>query len=274
LKALVLGANGQLGSELVRLLGPDTAVTHQQVSITELDDVDALLEARRPDWVFNCAAYNAVDRAESEPGQAHAVNALGPSNVARACVRHESRFMHFSTNFVFGGDLERPYAESDMPSPQSVYATSKLEGERLVLDAMPDALIVRTAGVFGGSGGQSFPEKILQRAAQKQPLRVVSDQRINPTYTGELARAALELAEKEWRGIVHAVADGCCSWDEFARAVLEEFHVPGAVESISTVQLAAPARRPLNGCLVSERYRTLGSWRDALHEWALRSQKY
>jgi dTDP-4-dehydrorhamnose reductase len=182
--------------------------------------------------------------------------------------------MHFSTNFVFEGDLERPYAESDVPAPQSVYATSKLEGERLVLDAMPDALIVRTAGVFGGSGGQSFPEKILQRAAQKQPLRVVSDQRINPTYTGELARAALELAEKEWRGIVHAVADGCCSWDEFARAVLEEFHVPGAVESISTVQLAAPARRPLNGCLVSERYRTLGSWRDALHEWALRSQKY
>lgn len=234
--------------------------------------MDALLESRRPDWVFNCASYNAVDRAETEPGVAAAINSLGPFNVAVACARHKARLVHFSTNFVFDGKLERPYVESDPPSPESVYARSKLEGERRVLEALPESLVLRTAALFGGDRGLSFPERIIQRVKDGGELRVVSDQRVNPTFTGDLARAALELAEKGEGGIFHAVADGCCTWYEFAAAVLEEVWLPVRMLAVSTAEFASPARRPLNGCLSSERFHPLRPWRESLHDWAARHE--
>jgi dTDP-4-dehydrorhamnose reductase len=249
------------------LLGPDSAVTREQVSITDPAALDALLADRRPDWVFNCAAYNAVDRAEAEPNVAHEVNAQGPFNVAVACARHQSRLVTFSTNFVFDGSLDRPYVESDQPSPLSAYARSKLDGESMVLEALPQAIVLRTAALFGGNRGLSFPERIVQRIKEGGQVRVVSDQRVNPTYTGDLARAALELAEKGEGGIFHAVSDGCCTWYEFARAVLEELWLPANVEAVSTAEFAAPAPRPLNGCLASERFHPLPPWRESLHEW-------
>ena len=270
MNALVLGAAGQLGSELVRLLGDETAVTHRQVSITNAPAVDALVESRRPDVVFNCAAYNAVDLAETEAGLAHEINATGPFNIAVACARHGSRFVHFSTNFVFDGRLERPYVESDPPGPLGAYARSKLDGERLVLEAMPAALVIRTAGVFGGSGGHSFPERIAQRVRSGVRPRVVADQFVNPTFTGDLAPAALRLSRDGLEGVAHVVAAGCCGWDEFARAALAELGLDAGVDPISTEQLAAPARRPLNGCLASTRVEALRPWRDAVREWAQR----
>jgi len=271
-KALVLGAAGQLGSELVRLLGDDAAVTHRQVSITDAPAVDALVAARRPDVVFNCAAYNAVDRAEAEVGLAREVNSTGPFNVATSCARHGSRLVHFSTNFVFDGRLDRPYVESDAPSPLGAYARSKLDGENRVFEAMPTALVIRTAGVFGGAGGQSFPEKILQRARQGGRLRVVADQFVNPTFTGDLAPAALRLAGEGLEGLVHVVGAGCCAWDEYARAVLAELGLGAEVEPVSTGDFAAPAPRPLNGCLASTRVEPLRSWRQALPDWARRQE--
>ena len=132
--AIVLGAGGQLGSALVRLLGRGSGVTHAEVSITDPDSIDYLVHRRRPEIVFNCAAYNAVDRAETERDLAFAVNGEGPANVARACVRSGARLIHFSTNFVFDGALDRPFVETDQPAPLSVYGSSKLEGERQGLD--------------------------------------------------------------------------------------------------------------------------------------------
>lgn len=268
MKALVLGASGQLGSEIVRLLGGDVGVTHQQLSITDASAVAAVLAERRPEVVFNCAAYNAVDRAESEPEIAHAVNADGPRNIALACAHHGAKLLHFSTNFVFDGRLDRPYIESDQPAPLGAYARSKMEGEREVFQAMPDALVIRTAAVFGGRRGESFPERILQRARSGEPIRAVSDQRVNPTYTGDLAAAAVELAEQGWAGLVHVVADGCCGWDEFARAVLDESGMRVKVESVTTDAYPTPARRPLNGCLESVRYRPLRGWLEGLRDWS------
>lgn len=255
------------------MLAPESGVTREQVSITDPAAIDGLLAARRPDWVFNCAAYNAVDRAEAEPEAANAVNSQGPFNVAAACARHSSRLVHFSTNFVFDGELGRPYLESDEPLPLSAYARSKRDGELRVLEALPGALVVRTAGLFGGNRGQSFPERLLQRAGDAAPLRVVSDQRVNPTHSGDLARAALELAGSGATGIVHAVSDGCCTWSEFARAVLDEFALQVVVDEVSTAEFAAPARRPRNGCLASERFHPLRHWRDALSDWALRRRR-
>ncbi|HSP08811.1 MAG TPA: dTDP-4-dehydrorhamnose reductase [Candidatus Dormibacteraeota bacterium] len=270
MKALVLGAAGQLGAEFVRLLGEETAVTHRQVSVTDAPAIDALVGSRRPDVVFNCAAYNAVDLAETEVQLAFEVNATGPANIAMACARHGSRFVHFSTNYVFDGSLARPYLESDTPGPLGAYARSKLDGERRALEAMPGALVIRTAGVFGGDAGQSFPEKIAQRVRLGGRPRVVADQLVNPTFTGDLAPAAIRLAGDGVEGVVHVVAEGCCGWDELARAALAELGLNADVDPITTEELAAPARRPLNGCLASVRVGPLRPWREALHAWGRR----
>jgi len=269
LNALVLGAEGQLGSELVRMLGAASAVPYEQVSITDAEAVDALIASRKPEVVFNCAAYNAVDRAESEPDEAFAVNAQGPFLVAVACRRQGATLVHFSTNFVFDGTHDQPYVEADEPSPLSVYGKSKLEGERRVLEAGPRVLIVRTAALFGGP--LSFPHRILDRARSGQRLPVVSDQHVNPTFARDLAAAAVELVEQGMAGIVHAVSEGCTGWDDFARAVLAQSGVGVEVESVPSSAYPSAARRPLNGCLASTRYRPLRPWRQAVRDWANRA---
>jgi dTDP-4-dehydrorhamnose reductase len=273
-KAIVFGAGGQLGSELARLLGPGSGLNHAEASITDRDSIEGLLRRHRPEIVFNCAAYNAVDRAETERDLAFAVNAEGPANVALACVRTGARLVHFSTNFVFDGTLDRPYVETDQPAPMSVYGSSKLEGERRVLDVLPSALVIRTSALFGDTGsnikGGSFPERILARAMSGEPLRVVADQRVNPTYSVDLAPAAIRLADSGLEGVVHLVAAGCAGWDEFARAVLEESIVRVPVKPVASAELAAPARRPLQGCLATIRVEALRPWRAGLHEWAVR----
>jgi dTDP-4-dehydrorhamnose reductase len=272
LRAVVLGAGGQLGSDLSRLIGPGSGFTREQVSVSDPDAIDALVSSLRPAIVFNCAAYNAVDRAETEKDLAHAVNAEGPANVARACARHRIRLVHFSTNFVFDGALDRPYVESDGPAPISVYGASKLAGEQRVLDLLPNALVIRTAALFGDRGsaikGGSFPQRIVERAGRGERIRVVSDQRVNPTYARDLARAASALASSELNGLVHLVADGCCGWDEFAREALAACGVDASVEPVSTDELSAPAARPLNGCLGSVRTQPLRPWQEGVAEWA------
>jgi dTDP-4-dehydrorhamnose reductase len=247
----------------VRLLGPESAVSHAELDITVARDVDLLIEGRRPDVVFNCAAYNAVDKAESDP-TAYRVNAVGPLNVAAACRRAGASFVHYSTNFVFDGTGDGPYVEADQPDPRSQYARSKFDGEVNALGLAGHFLVVRTAAVYGGARG--FPHRILETARSGRPLRVVSDQRVNPTFARDLAVVSVRLAEEGIGGIVHAVNEGCCSWDEFARAVLLEAGLDAPVESVPTGAYPAAAARPRNGCLASTRIPPLRPWREALHE--------
>jgi dTDP-4-dehydrorhamnose reductase len=268
LNALVLGANGQLGTELVRLLGSESAVPHAEVSITDAAAVEALIARRKPEVVFNCAAYNAVDRAESEKEAAYAINAEGPRIVAAACRTNDAWFVHFSTNFVFDGAGAEPFVESDVPAPISVYGSSKLAGEANALEEGAHVLVVRTAALFGRTTGRSFPERIVERARAGEKVRVVADQTVNPTYARDLAAAALDLAVQRFAGVVHGVADGCAGWDELARAALAESGLPARVESITTDAFPTPARRPRNGCLASIRYRPLRHWKDAVADWA------
>lgn len=269
---MVLGAEGQLGSALMRLLPDASGFSRLQVSVTDAEAVGALIQDRKPEVVFNCAAYNAVDKAESEPDLARDVNAHGPFNAAVGCRRSGAHFVHFSTNFVFDGELGRPYVESDEPGPLGAYARSKLEGERRVLDAFPGSLVIRTAAVFGhrppGIKGVSFPDRILALARRGEPLKVVADQKVNPTYAADLAAAAIGLAEARLEGVVHVVAAGCCGWDEFASAVLAELHVHAEIRGIDSSTLGSPARRPLNGCLGSTRVSALRPWREGLADWA------
>jgi dTDP-4-dehydrorhamnose reductase len=266
-KALVLGAGGLLGSELTKLLPDSAFLTHAQLSVSDLDALNAALPHFKPDVVFNCAAFNAVDGAEGQQEAAYKVNAQGAFNVGLACAQQMTRLVHFSTNFVFDGALDRPYVESDEVGPLGVYAKSKLEGEKLIFMVMPRALVIRTAALFGASSGQgrvSFPERILQRAGAGERLLVVSDQTVNPTYAADLAAAAIALAAGDMDGVVHVVNAGCASWVEFARATLTEFGVAGDIESVTSAAFGAPAPRPANGCLESSRTPALRPWRDAL----------
>lgn len=271
MKALVVGAAGQLGSELVRLLGADTGLTHAQLSITDSAAVDRVIAERRPDVVFNCAAYNAVDRAELEPDLAMRVNRDGPAALAAACARLGVRLIHYSTNFVFDGEKDRAYRESDEPHPQSAYARSKLAGEEAVREANPRSLVVRTAAVYG-TVGVGFPEKIVERARRDRELRVVTDT-VNPTYARDLAERSVELARQDLAGVVHLAGGGCCGWDEFAAEVLKVTRISVPIASITSAELGLPARRPANGCLESERLLPLRPWRQALRDWAKQAEK-
>jgi len=277
LKALVLGAGGQLGSDLARLVPGAVAMTREQLSVTDAAGVRAALERHRPDVVFNCAAYNPVDRAETEPERALSVNSDGAFNAAAACRTLGMALVHYSTNFVFDGRLDRPYLESDAVGPLGAYARSKAEGERRVLAEHPAALVIRTAALFGSTGsrakGGSFPDRIVRAAREGKPLTVVADQKVNPTYTPDLAEASIALAASGMVGLVHVVAEGCCGWDDFARAVLTECGVDWPVESVSTSASAGVAPRPLNGCLGSERVQPLRHWGEGLRDWATKSSR-
>jgi dTDP-4-dehydrorhamnose reductase len=269
---MVLGAGGQLGSELMRRLGDAIGFSHGELSVSDGAGIERACRRHRPDVVFNCAAFNAVDRAESEPQVAYDVNTKGPAAAGAACNRYGARLVHFSTNFVFDGALDLPYVETDAAHPLSVYGKSKLDGENGLLALMPEALVIRTAAVFGDRGsavkGGSFPGRILDLAREGRQLRVVSDQRVNPTYSRDLAEAAIALAATDLRGVAHVVAAGCCGWDEFARAALAECGVSAEVKSVTTVEGSAPAQRPLNGCLGSLRTEPLRPWREGVAAWA------
>jgi dTDP-4-dehydrorhamnose reductase len=275
LKALVTGAFGQLGREIVALLGPEAAWSggRAELDVARPEGVDALVERVLPDVVFNCAAYNQVDRAESEPGLALEVNALGPLVLARAARKVGALLVHFSTDYVFDGCASRPYHEDDLPRPLGAYGVSKLAGEHLAASARGEWLVVRTSGVFGRGGskqkGGSFVDRILARARSGQPLRVVSDQVFSPSYAPDLARGALELVRAGARGLVHVTNAGSCSWHDMAVEALCVSGLDVPVEPIAAESLEQPAARPAYSVLDNGRAHSLGlsplrPWKEAL----------
>lgn len=269
MRALITGAAGQLGTDFQRLLPDADALDHHRLSI--IDRGAVLAAVRGHDVVLNCAAYNAVDAAEADPVPAFAVNADGPANLAWACGKAGARLVHYSTNYVFDGSTEEPYVEVDEPRPRGAYARSKLDGERRVLETLPGALVIRSAGLFGTAGsaikGGSFPERMVKRAREGQGLRIVTDQSLNPTYTDDLARATLDLVEQGMEGVVHLVAAGCCSYWDLAVEALRLAGVEATVGQVTTMELGAAAPRPANGCMASNRVRPLRDWHDGLAAW-------
>jgi dTDP-4-dehydrorhamnose reductase len=274
-RAIVLGSAGQLGRELVTLLGPSVAWSgdRSEIDVTDGAPVLSLLERVRPDVVFNATAWNRVDAAEEEPTAAFAVNAAAPFLLARSALAAGALLVHFSTDYVFDGAASRPYTEDDAARPLGVYGASKLAGERLVAAAGAEHLIVRTSGLLGRGGseqkGGSFVERIVARARAGERLRVVADQVFAPTCAADLAEAAVALVRARARGLFHVANDGSCSWHELACAALSLVGVGATVEPIPLADLALPAPRPRYSVLACERYRALGlpplrHWREAL----------
>jgi dTDP-4-dehydrorhamnose reductase len=272
----VVGAAGQLGRDLCpRLAGEVVALTRDRIDLTRPDTVRAALAAVRPDVVYNCAAYNFVDRAEAEPEAAFAVNAWGVRELAAACHDLGCTLVHFSTDYVFGLDKGRtvPYREADAPGPVGVYGLSKLAGEYLVRCLCPRHLVIRTCGLYGvwGGGGKggNFVETMLRLAGQGRPVRVVADQVCTPSYTADVAAATAALVGAGRPGLYHLTNAGACSWHDFAAAVFELAGMRADLVPITSREYGAAARRPGYSVLAAAAYESLGlaplrPWRAAL----------
>jgi dTDP-4-dehydrorhamnose reductase len=264
-RVLVTGAGGMLGLALRRAGHDVLGLTRAELDITDAAQVASALAGARPGSVVNCAAWTDVDGAESEPEGAHAVNALGAGILAQACAASGVHLLHISTDYVFDGRGTRPYIESDSTGPRSVYGQSKLEGERLVAAASPGHLIVRASWVFG-EGGRNFVDTMLGLGAERSEVGVVTDQLGCPTWTGHLAPALLELAERRASGVYHVAGDGSCSWNELAVEVFAQAHVDCRVLPALTDATARPAPRPAYSVLGSERpdAPVLAPWREGV----------
>jgi dTDP-4-dehydrorhamnose reductase len=282
---LITGNRGQLGHALGQHLAADpsceiaAAVDLPEVDISNAETVDALFDgfgSAVPDVVVNAAAFTHVDRCEREPEAAQLGNVLAPALLAEACAKRGIRFAHVSTDYVFPGDGQTPYTETDEPAPRSAYGRTKLEGEQRVAAASPDFLIVRTSWVFGR--GRNFIAAILAQAEKRrvagssEPLRVVEDQYGRPTYAYDLAEGILSLLSSGATGLYHLANRDVASWWELARATLDEAGYPDlTIDRIRTEELNVDAPRPLWSVLDSSKAEAEGvalrSWRDALRAY-------
>ena len=278
MRALITGGGGQLASDLEALLGGDgaRAYSHAELDIADRGAVARALAEVRPDVVFNCAAFHNVDLCEEQPDQAWAVNVRAVQELAKQGVR----LVHLSTNYVFDGRRAEPYAEHDAPSPRSVYALTKLAGEYAALAYGDRALVVRTAGLYGlhgsASKGGNFVQRMIARAGEQRSLRMVDDQRLQPTFTADLAAALIESVERGAEGLLHLTASDSCSWFEFTQAIMEFANIDVPIEPVSTTVEPGGADRPLNGVLSRPAADALGisplrNWREELADYMKRA---
>ncbi len=293
MKCLLLGANGQVGFELhrgLKVLGEVIATTRDgrlpgggTARVADLSDavaLTALLDDISPDVIVNAAAYTAVDRAESEPALAQAINAEAPAALARWCAAHGTKLVHYSTDYVFDGQSKRPWRENDVTAPLGVYGRSKRDGEIAIEQSGCDYLILRTAWVYAARG-HNFLRTMLRLAGERDHLRVVSDQIGAPTPARWIAAVTVALlarwqAGAQWpSGIVHLTASGKTSWHGFAEAIFASALEAGLldralmVEAIPTSAYPTPAKRPAYSCLDTSALRerfgvSLPDWHDGV----------
>ena len=278
MRTIVLGSHGQLGRDLVpRLPGEVLSLTRADIDLSQPDGIAEKLAALQPDTVINCAAYNLVDKAEIEPELAWRINATGVRDLAKAAHAVGARFVHFSTDYVFGLDASRssPWTELDAPGPVSVYGASKLAGEHLALAADPRTLVIRTCGLYGvhGTGGKggNFVETMLRLAGQGKPLKVVNDQHCTPTATADLAEATVKLLATDAVGLFHVTNAGATTWHRLAAEIFLQSQPSVDLTPITSDQFNAAARRPEYSVLDRQKLATAGiemrSWQDALVEY-------
>ncbi|MBO0662488.1 dTDP-4-dehydrorhamnose reductase [Jiella flava] len=274
MRILVTGRDGQVARCLADLADDAHAVFpvgRPDLDLTDPATITAAIAAVKPDVVVNAAAYTAVDKAESEPEAAFAVNAEGAEHVSRAAFDVDLPVIHISTDYVFSGDKTSPYLESDATGPTGVYGSTKLEGEARVLAANPRAVVLRTAWVFSPYGN-NFLKTMLRVAKDRDELRVVADQRGTPTYAPDIAAAVLAVCDRvtgepggAWSGIYHMVACGETSWAGFAEAIFVASRASGGpaakVTRITTADYPTPARRPANSRLDNSHFTTTFGYR-------------
>lgn len=257
MKLLLTGAKGQVGSEIVKICARENisliTLDHQQCDIADLNAVENNLKKYRPDIVINAAAYTVVDRAETEPQLAYAVNTQGAANLATICAELSVPLIHISTDYIFDGNNHKPYTEEDIAAPQGVYALSKWQGEQAVREICKQHIIVRVSWVFGEQG-HNFVKTIIRLAQEREELRIVADQMGCPTYAGHIAEALINMAKQinpqfqQW-GTYHYCDQPAISWHGFAEIIVQHakefFHISAKkITAIKTSEFPTPVKRP------------------------------
>lgn len=277
---LILGAAGQLGRDLCRVFRDSplqvTGLTHADLDICEHARTRETLASLRPYAVINVAAFHKVEACEQDPERAFAVNCLAVRNLALACDQLGCHLVHISSDYVFGGDRSAPYGEDAPLNPLNVYGVSKAAGEYFVRNLCRRHLLVRTSGLYGlgGSSGKggNFVETMLRLGRQNSSVSVVTDQRLSPTWTLDLASMLRRLVEAQAMGVFHITNRGSCSWYEFAEAIFEISELAVAVHPTTTASIASPVGRPAysvlgNHRLEKEGFGALRPWREALKSY-------
>lgn len=283
-KLLVTGASGQLGIDLVRLLGETYDLTGTDIDDLDITDeaaVDGCVKGLAPDIVIHAAAFTNVDACESDQDTAKLVNADATLHIARACRRHDVRMIYYSTDYVFDGRKSTAYVESDQPNPQTVYGRTKLAGELFVQDELVDFAILRIAWLYGAHGN-NFVRTMLGLARKQMetrnvggavsPLTVVDDQYGNPTCTEAVVRQTGRIIERGLSGVYHATSRGETTWYGFAREIFAQAGLDVAVEPCTTEQFPRPAPRPKRSTLDNAALREAGA--DIMPHWQESFQRF
>ena len=276
MRIAVIGANGQLGSDLVQELSSEhqvTSLTHANIEITDIDNVKKILSSLKPDILLNTAAYNKVPEAEKFPVDAFRINAFGTLNLAKICQDEKIRFLHYSTDYVFDGKKSKPYIEDDLPNPLNVYGNSKLSGEYFALNYCEYSFVVRVSGIYGKvpsrSKGSNFISAILKLAAEKPEVKVVDDEVLTPTSTSAIAKNTKELIRTEAYGLYHMSCEGEVSWYEFAKTIWTELNIKTPLYPVSVKDFPQVVKRPFYSVLENHKLKILGinkmpDWKEAL----------
>ena len=275
MKVLVTGALGQLGRDVMERLEAlgleHLGVDRQDFDLAEGEAVRRCLAEYRPDAVIHCAAYTAVDRAETEREACYAANVTATENVARACAEIGAKMLYISTDYVFDGQGETPFQPQDARAPVNYYGQTKTLGEDVVNACLDRRFIVRISWAFGVHGA-NFVKTMLRLGAERPEVRVVCDQVGSPTYTADLAALLCDMIQTERYGVYHATNEGFCSWSDFAAAIMEEAGLPCQVVPIPAAQYPTPAARPANSrmskdALTAAGFSLLPPWQDALRRF-------
>jgi len=276
MKVAIIGANGQLGSDLVKAFGEDAIpLTHEDLDVTEFESLK-ILKDLKPDVIINTAAYHKTDECEENPEKTFLVNSVGARNVALISKEIGAINVYISTDYVFDGTKGEPYTEEDVPNPMNVYGISKYAGELLIKYITDKHYIIRVSSLFGVAGasgkGGNFVETMIKLAKAGREINVVNDIVMSPTYTRDAALAIKEILEKRLPyGIYHVTNDGFCTWYEFTRAIFEILGWDVEVKPIKASELKRLAKRPMFSALKNEKLEKLGlkmrHWRDALRDY-------
>jgi dTDP-4-dehydrorhamnose reductase len=278
MKIAIIGADGQLGSELVKTLSSEEVAPlfYPDFDITQPEETRAVLRRLEPEVVINTAAYHRVDECEDNPQTSFLVNATAVRDLSLAALDLGFVLVHFSTDYVFDGKKGHPYVEEDQPNPLSVYAVSKLAGEFFVRSLLERYFLVRTCGLYGEASsrekGYNFVDRMITLALEGKTIRVVSDQWVTPTSAAELAERIAELIQTTQFGLYHLTNEGHCTWFQFAQRIFSLAGIDARLESVDTRGFGAKAPRPFYSVLENRKAKDIGlkafyPWPEALRAY-------
>ena len=277
-RVFVIGGEGQLGTEIRSALSDSSvlAPSHDELDLEDAAGIEAALADTRPALVVNAAAFHNVERCEREPERAYAVNARAVGQLAAICRRQGAALATFSTDYVFDGTLRRPYSESDAPNPLNEYGRSKLRGEDLVRETLPEHFVIRTSGLYGSTPsrvkGYTFVDLMLRKAAAGEAVRVVDDVRFSPSYAPHVAAALRALVQRRAFGTYHVSNAGEASWFEMTVAAFELAGLSARPTAVSSADFPSAVARPAYSAFAHEGLHRAGvapmpHWREGLKEY-------